>query len=447
MPDCTIRGPWKDLKDYSAECIAVMDSGSGSLPRAIAMENITCKTSVPWHNYMVMVPRLITSQLKDMMSHFPAVGLLGPRQVGKTTLARAIADELADKAVYLDLELPSDRAKLSDPELYLSAHENRLVILDEIHRTPGIFQVLRSIIDRRRRKGIRTGEFLLLGSASIDLLKQSAESLAGRIAYLELTPFTARETDSIEPNSLDRLWVRGGFPDSYLASDDSASFQWRLAFVQTYLERDVPALGPRVPAETLYRLWQMLANSQGQLLNAARLAAGLGVSGQTIARYLDILVDLLLARRLQPWMPNLSKRLIRSPKVYLRDSGIVHVLLGIQNRENLLGHPIVGSSWEGFVAENLISAAPTGCRAWFYRTSAGAEIDLLLELGSKKMWAIEIKRSISNPHPTKGFQLACEDIKPTRRIVVYAGEDQYSIDRSTEVLSLSAALESLAKES
>jgi uncharacterized protein len=379
------------------------------------------------------------------MSRFPAVALLGPRQAGKTTLARSIADELANKAIYLDLELPSDRAKLSDPELYLSAHQDRLVILDEIHRAPGIFQVLRSIIDQRRHKGIRTGQFLLLGSASIDLLKQSAESLAGRISYLELTPFTVRETVTPASHTLDQLWVRGGFPDSYLAADDSASFQWRLAFIQTYLERDIPSLGPRVPAETLHRFWQMLANSQSQLLNAARFAGGLGVSGQTVARYLDIMVDLLLIRRLQPWTPNLSKRLVRSPKVYLRDSGIVHALLGIQNRENLLGHPIIGPSWEGFVAENLIASAPSGSNAWFYRTSAGAEIDLLLELDSKTLWAVEIKRSVSNPRPTKGFQLACEDVKPTRRIVVYAGDDQYKIDRSTEVLSLYALLDSLAK--
>ena len=387
-----------------------------------------------------MVPRLVASRLRDLMSRFPAVALLGPRQAGKTTLAQALADELADKAVYLDLELPSDRAKLFDVELYLSAHENQLVILDEIHRTPGIFQTLRGIIDRRRRKGIRSRQFLLLGSASIDLLKQSAESLAGRITYLELAPFTAREVEALGGNAVDLLWVRGGFPDSYLAADDSASFEWRLAFIQTYLERDIPALGPRVPAETLHRFWQMLAHNQGQLLNAARLAAGLGVSGQTVARYLDILVDLLLVRRIQPWTSNVSKRLVRSPKVYVRDSGIVHALLGIPGQEQLLGHPIVGPSWEGFVVENLLAAAPPGSKAWFYRTSAGAEIDLLLELGPRKLWAVEVKRSLSKPHPSKGFHLACEDVKATCRLVVYPGEERYPIGPATEVIPLSAVL-------
>jgi len=222
-----------------------------------------------------VIARAAYPKVQELLTGFPAVALLGPRQAGKTTLARALADALPDKAVYLDLELPSDRAKLSDAELYLSAHQRQLVILDEIQRAPGLFQVLRGVIDQRRREDIRTGEFLLLGPASMDLLQQSAESLAGRIAYLELTPFILPEVQSLEPAAADRLWVRGGFPDSYLAADDLSSFRWRIAFVQTYLERDIPALGPRVPAETLHRFWRMLAHNQGQLLNAARLAAGL----------------------------------------------------------------------------------------------------------------------------------------------------------------------------
>jgi predicted AAA+ superfamily ATPase len=393
-----------------------------------------------------MIPRLIASQLIDSISKFPAVALLGPRQVGKTTLVRAIADELADKAIYLDLELPSDRSKLSDPEWYLAAHENRLVILDEIHRTPEIFGVLRAIIDQRRRKDIQIGQFLLVGSASVNLLKQTAETLAGRIAYLELTPLTARETITFSPQALDQLWVRGGFPGSFLASDDFSSIQWRRSFIQTYLERDIPMLGPRVPVDVLHRFWQMLANSHGQLLNAARFAGALGVSGQTIARYLDLLAELLLIRRLQPWAAHISKRLVRTPKVYLRDSGLVHALLGIESRENLHGHPIIGSSWEGFVIENIISSVPAGTNAWFYRTSAGAEIDLILEFNPKEMWAIEIRNSVGKPHPTKGFQIACEDIQPARRIVIYAGEEASAFDHATDLMPLPAILELLSDE-
>jgi predicted AAA+ superfamily ATPase len=393
-----------------------------------------------------MLPRLAAAaRLQDRLRRFPAVALLGPRQVGKTTLARALADDRGDKAVYLDLERPADRAKLSDVELYLVAHDRRLVVLDEIHRLPGLFQTLRSVIDRRRRKGIRNGQFLLLGSASMDLLQQSAESLAGRIAYLELTPFTATEIDVRGADAGDRLWVRGGFPDSYLAEDDASSVEWRQAFIQTYLERDIPALGPRVPSETLHRFWQMLAHSQGQLLNAARLAASLGVSGQTVGRYLDILVDLLLVRRLQPWTSNLTKRLVRAPKVYVRDSGLVHALVGLGDRESLLGHQVVGSSWEGFVIEQLLAAAASRSNAWFYRTSAGAEIDLVLDLGPKKLWAVEVKRSVSHPQPAKGFHLACDDVKATRRLVVYPGVERYRIDRATEVVALRDALEAVAE--
>ncbi len=354
-----------------------------------------------------------------------------------------LADAAPGRAVYLDLELPSDRAKLLDAELYLASHDNELVILDEIQRAPGLFQILRGVIDRRRRKGIRAGQFLLLGSASMDLLHQSAESLAGRIAYLELTPFLLPEIENLGVGAAQRLWVRGGFPDSYLAQGDLSSFQWRVAFIQTYLERDIPTLGPRIPAETLHRFWRMLAHNQAQLLNAARLASGLGVSGQTVARYLDILVDLLLVRRLQPWAANVAKRLVRSPKVYVRDSGIVHTLLGLTDVEQLLGHPVVGSSWEGFVIENLLATAPSTAAASFYRTSAGAEIDLVLDFGPKRLWAIEVKRALA-PRASKGFHLACDDIKATHRFVVYPGEDRYRLDASTEAVPLSALLHEVA---
>jgi uncharacterized protein len=369
--------------------------------------------------------------------------LLGPRQVGKTTLAFSLTGQAENSPLYLDLELPSDRAKLADPELYLSNYEDRLVIMDEIHRLPGIFQILRSLIDRRKRKGKRTRQFLLLGSASIDLLQQSAETLAGRIAYVELTPFLEREVVGLSPNASQALWVRGGFPDSFLAETESQSYKWRAAFIQTYLERDVPSLGPRIPAETLHRFWQMLGHSQGQMLNAAQLAAGLGISGQTVARYLDIMVDLLLVRRLQPWASNAGKRLVRSPKVYVRDSGLLHTLLGIRDRETLLGHPVVGSSWEGMIIENILDTVPPNTQAWFFRTSAGAEIDLILETAPNERWAIEIKRSLSDPKPSKGFHIGCADVKADHQIVVYPGRESYKTDPNTEIMPLDALLQRL----
>ena len=392
-----------------------------------------------WHNCKVIVPRLATNRLRRALEAFPAVALLGPRQVGKTTLATMLAGQEGDRARYLDLELPSDRAKLADPELYFAGHEDKLVILDEIHRSPDIFQVLRGVIDRRRRKGIKAGEFLILGSASMDLLQQSAETLAGRIAYLELTPLVVAEVVKHDPLVVERLWVRGGFPDSFLATSDTASLEWRQAFIQTYLERDIPMLGPRIPAETLHRFWQMLAHAQGQLFHAAPLAAGLGVSGHTVARYLDVLADLLLVRRLQPWAGNLKKRLVRSPKVYVRDSGLVHTLLGIRDHEELLGHPIVGPSWEGFVLENLVSLASPRTKAWFYRTSAGAEIDLLLDFAAGHRHAVEIKRSVSDPRPSKGFHLACDDLKVQGRWVVYPGRERFRLDARTQAIPFTAA--------
>jgi uncharacterized protein len=393
-----------------------------------------------------MLERAAKTRLVELLTRFPAVALLGPRQVGKTTLALSLTGVGDTSPLYLDLELPSDRAKLADPELYLSEYEDRLVILDEIHRLPGIFQTLRGLIDRRRRKGKRTGQFLLLGSASIDLLQQSAETLAGRIAYMELTPFLEAEVIGYAPNASQSLWVRGGFPDSFLAETEAESFEWRAAFIQTYLERDVPSLGPRVPAETLHRFWQMLAHNQGQMLNASQLAAGLGISSQTVARYLDIMVDLLLVRRLQPWSTNAGKRLVRSPKVYVRDSGLLHTLLGIRDLETLLGHPVIGSSWEGMLIENILSTVPATTQAWFYRTTVGAEIDLVLEATPNQRWAIEIKRSLGDPKPSKGFYIGCEDIKAARQIVLYPGDETYKIDSKTEVMSLRTFLSDVLPE-
>jgi len=394
----------------------------------------------------VIISRFAEPKVAKLLEQFPAVALLGPRQVGKTTLAMSLADSLGESALYLDLELPSDRAKLSDAELYLNQHEGRLVILDEIHRLPGLFETLRGLIDRRRRRGNRNRHFLLLGSASIELLHQSAETLAGRIAYEELTPLCVAEVEASDPTASDRLWVRGGFPDSFLAADDESSLLWRSVFIRTYLERDVPALGPRIPSETLRRYWQMLAHNQGQMLNAAQLASGLGVSGHTVARYLDIMVDLLLVRRLQPWATNSKKRLVRTPKVYVRDTGLLHALLNIRDQEDLLGHPVAGSSWEGMIIENILDMCPPSARPTFYRSASGAEIDLVIEFDARERWAIEIKRSISNPGPSKGFYIGCEDIKASRQFVLYPGAERFKFDPKTEVMPLQTFLKELLLE-
>ncbi len=385
----------------------------------------------------MMIKRELHHQLVHLINHYPAVVLLGPRQVGKTTLAQDIGD--VRDALYLDLEMEMDREKLSDPELYLEEHENKLVILDEVQRVPELFQSLRGLIDRGRRRGIRSGRFLLLGSASLDLLKQSGETMAGRVAITELAPFNALELDGEQH---DRLWVRGGFPDSFLAENETLSLQWRRNFIRTYLERDIPQLGPRIPAEALRRFWTMLAHNQGTLMNASALARGLGVTGKTVTGYLDLLVDLLLVRRLHPWHRNVGKRLVKSPKVYIRDSGVLHALLGLEHKESLLGHPVVGGSWEGYVIENLLSVAPDGTEAGFYRTSAGAEIDLILTLPGDRLWAVEVKRSLA-PKPDKGFYYACTDLKPERKFVVYPGEERYPLKENIEAISLAGLMELL----
>jgi predicted AAA+ superfamily ATPase len=385
-----------------------------------------------------MIERHLRARLIEALDSTPAVALLGPRQVGKTTLAHEIGD--GRPSIYLDLESHSDRAKLSDPEAYLAAHEDQLVILDEVHRAPELFQQLRGLIDRGRRRGKMAGRFLLLGSASMDLLQQSGETLAGRISYLELGPFNALE---IPRGSLDTLWARGGFPSSFLATRDGASLRWRQDFIRTYLERDIPQFGPGLPADTLRRLWTMLAHNQSELLNAAKLARALGIDGKTVARYLDLLVDLLLVRRLPPWHRNEGKRLVRSPKVYVRDSGIVHALLRLASLEDVLGHPVAGGTWEGMIIESLLAASPDGTHASFYRTSAGAEVDLVLELPGNQLWAIEIKRS-SAPKVERGFRQACEDLAPRRRFVVYNGTEHYPLNPDTDALGLTQMVDLLS---
>ncbi len=380
-----------------------------------------------------MIARRIHKNVQHALNRQASVALIGPRQAGKTTLALEIAE--GTDALYLDLEAREDRDKLMDAALFLKGYEDRLVILDEIHRVPELFQTLRGLIDQGRRRGKRTGRFLILGSASIDLLRQSGESLAGRIEYVDLGPFDVLEV-LCDNEALTTLWIRGGFPDSYLAGSDADSLAFRRSFIRTYLERDVPQFGPRIPAETLERLWTMLAHSQGTMLNASRLASGLSVSAPTVTTYIDLLVDLLLVRRLRPYHANTGKRLVKSPKVYVRDSGLVHALLSIADHNALAGHPVVGPSWEGFVIENILAVAPERTMASFYRTSAGAEIDLVLELpGEHGLWAIEIKRGLT-AKPGKGFHNSREDIKPDRSFVVHAGEDRYPLTEDVEAISL-----------
>lgn len=362
------------------------------------------------------------------------VALVGPRQVGKTTLAIASAESAAEPSLYLELD--SDLGKLRDAEDYLGRRAGMLTILDEVQRRAELFPLLRSLVDRRLRAGERGGQFLVLGSASRDLLRQSSESLAGRIEYLELAPLSLVEVASSGTREdMERLWLRGGFPPSWLADDEEASFTWRGQFLATYLERDIPQLGPRIPAEQMRRLLSMLTLSHGETLNASKLAGSIGLSGQTVRRYLDLLIDLQLLRELVPWAGNSRKRLVRAPKIYLRDSGLVHRIGGIADLEGLLGHPLCGHSWEGFAIEQLLVHLPDTWSTSFYRTSAGAEIDLVLEGPSSRIVAIEIKRSLS-PTPRKGFALGCEDVGATERYVVMPHGEEHSLGSGTRAIAL-----------
>jgi predicted AAA+ superfamily ATPase len=380
-----------------------------------------------------MIKRRLETKIRESLKRSPSVALVGPRQVGKTTLAYAISKSIP--SVYLDLENRLDLEKVKDISAFYEGNHGKLIILDEVQRLPEVFAPLRGIIDKERRGGKKAGQFLFLGSASLDLLQQSSESLAGRIAYLELNGLDLLEFAGKNTDRLNTLWVRGGFPESLLARSEENSFDWRTDFIRTYLERDIPQLGPRIPAETLARFWTMLAHNQGTLLNAAHMARNMEISGVTVGRYLDLMVDLLLVRRLKPWTFNIGKRLVRSPKVYVRDSGLAHALLNITSFNELLGHPVVGGSWEGFVIENIMAVAGSRTQPFFYRTAGGAEIDLVLEFSGKEKWAIEIKRS-SAPSLSKGFHVACDDVEPSKTFVVYAGKDTFTMEGGIKAISL-----------
>ena len=391
-----------------------------------------------------MIHRRVATEVREALRWQPAVALLGPRQVGKTTLAQQIGSEM--NAVYFDLEDPDDRDKLRQARTLFDRYEDRLVILDEIHRLPDLLLSLRGAIDRGRGRGRRAGRFLILGSASLDVLRETGETLAGRIAYRELLPLDILEIPA-DPGAQEALFVRGGYPEAFLAPSDVVSFRGRRDFIRTYLERELAWMNPRLPAETLSRLWTMLAHAQGALLNSSRLASSLGVAVNTVNRYLSVLSDLLLVRKLTPVRANIGKRLVKSPKVYLRDSGFVHALLELPSFDALVGHPVAGPSWEGFVIENLLAVAPERTRAGFFRTAAGAEMDLVLDFPSGKRWAVGVKWS-RVPRTTKGFHLAREALKPDRCFLVGTGPDRYPVTDEVEAISLrELAAELLARTS
>ncbi len=392
-----------------------------------------------------MIKRSLESSLRTALAAMPVVALLGPRQVGKTTLALEVAKAADKQTAYLDLELDSDLAKFDDPEAYLRRFENQLLIIDEVQRKPDLFRLLRGLVDIRKRAGEKSGQFLLLGSASRDLIQHSSETLAGRIRFLELSPLSVLEIHQHPQRNagLEKLWLRGGFPDSYLSKTEDDSWAWRSDFISSYVERDIPFMGPRVAATTMRRLWSMLAHNNAQQVNYSKLGASLGVSYKTVKNYIDTLTDFYMLRQIQPWAGNSKKRLVKAPKIYVRDSGLAHRMLNIPNFETLLGHPTIGASWESFVIENILRTISDKWQHSFYRTSAQAKVDLVLEGPNRQVWAVEIKRS-SAPTVTKGFHYACADIVATRKFLIYPGTECFPLSNNIEAMGLLAFLEMLA---
>jgi uncharacterized protein len=383
-----------------------------------------------------LVTRGAIAAVERDLAQFPVVALLGPRQCGKTTLAREVVLRRKGRrgaSLLLDLERPSDAARLRDAEAFLRRHADELVCLDEVQRAPELFAVLRALVDEQRRPG----RFLILGSASPALLRQASESLAGRIAVVELSPFTWSEVVAPGIASQATLWLRGGFPDSLLAADDQASFHWREEFIRTFVERDLPQLGFRVPAATLTRFWQMCAPLQGQVLNLSALGRAIGTSHTAARHYLDMLEQTFALRAVPPLMANLGKRLVKSPKLYLRDSGLVHAMLGLDTLDELAGHPVYGASWEGFVIEQVLAAA-AGWRASYFRTATGDELDLVLEKKGRRI-GIECKAS-SAPAVTAGFWRAVELLDLREAYVVAPVSAAFPLGKGTEAVPLGELL-------
>jgi len=376
-----------------------------------------------------MIRRKLHETIIESLKTFPVVGIIGARQVGKTTLAREIFKGYPD-GCYLDLELPSDLNKLADPELFLSRFQNTLVVIDEVQKFPELFTLLRALVDQNRVPG----RFLILGSASPAMLRQSSESLAGRIIYHELPSLQSGEVGD-QTDIIQRLWLRGGLPESYLANSDQNSLIWRNAYIKTFLERDLPQFGVRIPAPQIRKFWQMIAHNHGRLWNASQIAVSLGISPPTTLHYLNILDSTLLVRQIQPYHPNLKKRLVKSPKIYFRDTGLLHALLNLSTTDELYGHPIIGHSWEGFVIEQLINLSPTHWGNFFYRTSTGVEMDLVIVKSTGERIAVEIKFS-SAPQLSRGFHTAFADLDCKCGYVIYPGKETYPLTKEITVLPI-----------
>jgi predicted AAA+ superfamily ATPase len=384
-----------------------------------------------------MIHRLLYQELTNRISSAPVVALLGPRQVGKTTLAKSL--KIDKPLVYIDLERPSDLAKLEDPELFLTAHRGSLVVLDEIHRLPHLFPVLRSLVDERRELGERFGHFLILGSATPELLRQGSETLAGRISYIELSPFQLQELGETTDERINRHWHRGGFPESYLAERDETAMQWCDDFLTAYVERYMPQLGVMATSQQLRRFCTMLAHQQSATVNLTNMGNALGLDGKTVRTYIELLEGLYLIRKIPAWSTNVGKRLVKAAKFQWRDSGLVHALLGLHTIDQVMGHPICGHSWEGYCTEQLLNALPRNVMVSHYRTHAGAEVDLVLSLPDGRTHAVEIKRTLS-PKVTPSLIESMNTINADKATIIIPAGTPFTLPSSIDVMPLSAAM-------
>jgi predicted AAA+ superfamily ATPase len=378
-----------------------------------------------------MLQRKWSEQIEKYLGFFPVVGIIGPRQVGKTTLVKEIQKDISKETLYLDLELPSDFSKMREPEMFLEEHQDKLVIIDEVQRLPGLFPLIRALVGKNNVPG----RFILLGSASPELIRDSSESLAGRIIYQEIKPFDIIETGNLY--DIKSLWLRGGFPKAFLAPDDVTSFDWLGGFVRTYLERDLPLLGLNVLPSQTERLWQMLSQINAQLLNYSLLSKSLELSAPTVRRYIDFFEAAFLVTRLQPYYKNISKRLIKTPKIYFNDTGILHYFLSLNSSSQLHNSIYSGNSWETFCINQIRASIPNDTNLFFYRTQDGAECDLVFEKGGKVVCAAEIKYS-NSPNVSKGNYIAWNDIKAEKNYVITPASDDYPIDKNIRICNISA---------